>query len=106
MINRGALRVRARERSPIAKKIWLTIHPRNFGCDVSVCRPSVHSLEGGGREGNQVSARQGRSMLYFLGGKSCDAFVQLAFFLAGNRARNCVVIVVAFKNLFALGTCF
>ena len=27
-------------------------------------------------------------------------------FLAENRARNGVVIVVAFKNLFTLGTCF
>ena len=27
-------------------------------------------------------------MLYFLGGKSCDAFVQPTFFQAGNRARN------------------
>ena len=36
--------------------------------------------EGEGREGNQVSARRGRSMLYFLGRKSCDAFVQPAFF--------------------------
>ena len=45
-------------------------------------------------------------MLYFLGGKSCDAFVQTAFSLVGNRARNGVAIVVAFKNLFTLGTCF
>ena len=45
-------------------------------------------------------------MLYFLGGKSCDAFVQPAFFLVGNRAGNDVAIVVAFKNLFTLGTCF
>ena len=45
-------------------------------------------------------------MLYFLGGKSCDASVQPAFFLAGNRAGNGVAIVVAFKNLFTLGTCF
>ena len=39
-----------------------------------------------------------RSRLYFLGGKSCDAFVQPAFFLVGNRARNGVAIVVAFKT--------
>ena len=31
--------------------------------------------------------------------KSRDAFVQPAFFLAGNRARNGVA-VVAFKNMF------
>ena len=45
-------------------------------------------------------------MLYYLGGKSCDAFVQPTFFLAGNRTRNGVATVVAFKNLFILGTCF
>ena len=45
----------------------------------------------------------GKSMLYFLGGKSCDAFVQPFFFWVGNRARNGVAIVVAFKNLFTLG---
>ena len=33
--------------------------------------------------------------MYFLGGKSCDAFVQRAFFLGGKyRARNGVTIVV------------
>ena len=32
--------------------------------------------------------------------------MQPAFFLAGNHARNGVRIVVAFKNLFTLGTCF
>ena len=45
-------------------------------------------------------------MLYFLSEKSCDAFVQPAFFLVGNRARNGVAIVVAFKTLFTLGSCF
>ena len=44
-------------------------------------------------------------MLYFLG-KSFNAFVQPGFFLVGNRARTFVAIVVAFKNLFTLGTCF
>ena len=34
--------------------------------------------------------------------KSCDAFVQPAFFLAGNRSRNGVANVIAFKNLFTL----
>ena len=29
-----------RERSPISKKIWQSIHPRSFGCDVSV-RPAT-----------------------------------------------------------------
>ena len=43
-------------------------------------------------------------MLYFLGGKSYDAIVQPAFFLAGNCARNGMPIVVAFKNLFTLNS--
>ena len=76
------------------------MHSRNFGCHVSV-RPPVHSL-GGGEKGIRCQPIGGRSMLYFLGRK----FVQPAFFLAGNRARNGVAIVVALKNLFTLGTCF
>ena len=36
-----------------------------------------------------------------VGYKSCDAFVQPAFFLAGNCARNGVSNVVAFRNLFS-----
>ena len=38
-----------------------------------------------GKERNQVSAHRGRNMLYFLGGKTRDAFGQPAFFLTGNR---------------------
>ena len=34
---------RTRERRPIAKKIWYSIHPRKFGYNVRV-RPPVHSL--------------------------------------------------------------
>ena len=60
----------------------------------------------GGMEGNQVSARRGKENVISSCGKSCDAFVQPAFFLAGNRARNTVATVVAFKNLSTLGTCF
>ena len=48
-----------------------------------------------------MSAHRGEEcviILYFLGGKSCDAFVQPAFFLVENRARNGVAIVVAFKT--------
>ena len=71
----------------MGKKIWLTIHPRKFGGEVSVPRPSVHSSVV--MEGNQVSACRGRGdggggVCY----KSCDVFVQPAFFSAGNRARN------------------
>ena len=36
-----------------------------------------------------------------VGYKSCDAFVQPAFFVAGNCARNGVANVVAFRNLFS-----
>ena len=45
-------------------------------------------------------------MLYFVGGKKCDVFVQhlciCAFSLGGKSrgARNGVTIVVSFKNLF------
>ena len=46
---------------------------------------------GGGREGNQVSACKA-------GGGVCYIY------LVGNRARNGMAIVVAFKNLFTLGT--
>ena len=40
-----------RERSPIDKKIWYSIHPRKFGRDVSV-RPNANRTDpgGGGRE--------------------------------------------------------
>ena len=40
-----------RERSPMDKKIWYSIHPRKFGCDVSV-RPNSNRTDpgGGGRE--------------------------------------------------------
>ena len=40
-----------RELSPIDKKIWYSIHPRKFGCDVSV-RPNANRTDpgGGGRE--------------------------------------------------------
>ena len=38
--------------------------------------------------------------------KPCDAFVQSAVFLAGNRTRNGEANVIAFKNLFTLETCF
>ena len=31
--------------------------------------------------------------------KSCDVFMQPKFFLVGNRARNGVANVIAFKNL-------
>ena len=31
--------------------------------------------------------------------KSCDAFMEPEFFLVGNRARNGVANVIAFKNL-------
>ena len=92
------------QRSTTSKKIYLSTHPRKFGYDVSVLRPSVRPLEV--RDGNQLSARRGRSMLYFVGGKKCDVFVQhlriCAFSLDGKSrgARNGVTIVVSFKKLF------
>ena len=41
-------------------------------------------------------------MSYFLGGKSCDGFVQPEFFLARNRARNDVAVVTS----LLMGACF
>ena len=71
-------------------------------------RTPVHSLRG--REGNQGirEGNQGRESARREGAcyKSCDAFVQSAFFLAGNRTRNGEASVIAFKNLFTLETCF
>ena len=64
------------------KKICLTIHPRNFGSDVSVARTL---FRGGGGEGIRCQPVVGRSMLYFLGGKSRTKWRDIA---------------VAFKNLF------
>ena len=58
---------------------------------------SAHSL--GVKEGNQVYACRGEKYVIFLGGKSCDAFVQPEFFSLREIAE-------AFKNLFTLGTCF
>ena len=59
-----------------------------------------YTLGGDGSESDVSSSGEG--VFY----KSCDAFMQPAFFLAGNRARNGVAKVVAFKNLFTLETCF
>ena len=49
-----------RERSPMDKKIWYSIHLRKFGCDVSV-RPNSNRTDpsGGGRE-TEVSPGGGR----------------------------------------------
>ena len=66
--------VRFAENGSGAPRARERIHPRNFGCDVSVLRPSIHSLLV--REGNQVSARGGG------GGGVCYIF------LAGNRAMH------------------
>ena len=40
----------ARERSPIAKKKWSSIHPRKFDYDVSVHAHVRTDARGGGRE--------------------------------------------------------
>ena len=60
---------------------------------------SVRQYSLGVREGNEVSACRGEEYVIFLGGKSCDAFVQPAFFSLRE-------IPQAFKNFFTLGTCF
>ena len=106
LINSRAARVRARTRSPIAKKIWLTIHPRNFGCDVSLRRPSVHSLGGGGREGNQVLACLARSIFSWRETEIVRCICTTRVFL-GRKSRKklrghcrCVQKLVYFRNLF------
>ena len=63
---------------------------RKFGYDVAYARTL---FAGEGRESGVSPS--GGGVCY----KSRDAFVQPAFFLAGNRARNGVA-VVAFKNMF------
>ena len=106
MMNRGAPPVRARERSPIAKKIWLTIHPRNFGCDVSVNRPSVHSLEGGGREAKSGVSPSGKEYVIFSWREIVQCICTTRVFL-GRKSRKklhgycrCVQKLVCFRNLF------
>ena len=47
-----------------------------------------------------MSAR--RREEHFINRANRDAFVQPAFFLAGNRSTNGVANVIAFKNLFTL----
>ena len=50
-----------RERNPIDKKIWYSIRPRKFGCDVSV-RPNANRTDpgGGGRESRVSPSGGGR----------------------------------------------
>ena len=67
----------------------LSENPRNFGCNISIRRPSIQSLAA--REGNKVS-------ISLSGGGICYIF------LAGNCARNGEAIFVKFKNLFTLQT--
>ena len=84
------------------------MHPRNFGCDVSV-RPPVHSLGGGkGIRCQPVGGGGGGANVTFSWWEilRCICLCNPRIFLAENRARNGVVIVVAFKNLFTLGTFF
>ena len=67
----------------------LSENPRNFGCNISVRRPSIQSL--GGREGNKVSARRGVGYVIF----SWQEIVQENYGKA---------TFVKFKNLFTLQT--
>ena len=64
-----------------------------------------YTLWGKGRKSGVSLSGVGGQCYIFSAGNRANAFVQLAFFLAGNRARNGVAIVVAFKNMFTLGTC-
>ena len=59
----------AREQSPIAKKIWLPIHPRSFGCQLTV-RPPARLLSA--PQGNQCQ------MLHFLAAVgACNLIVHI-----------------------------
>ena len=78
----------------MGKKIWENIYPRKFGYDVVYARTL---FVGEGRESGVSPSGGGVCH------KSRDAFVQPAFSLAGNRARNSVAIV-AFKNMFTSST--
>ena len=77
------------QRSTTSKKIYLSTHPRKFGYDVSVLRPSVRPLGG---EGWESAVRpSGGGVCYILSaGKSamylCNICVFVRFLLAGNRA--------------------
>ena len=55
-----------------------------------------------GREGNQVSACRGEEYVVNRAMHLCNP----RFSMAGNRARNGVAHVIAFKNLFTLETFF
>ena len=99
-------RAKRTQRSTMGKKIQLSTYPRKFGYDVSVLRPSVHSL--GVREGNHAGvppSRGGVCYIFFAGNRAMN-LCNPRFFLAGNRARSGVTIVVTLKNFFILGTCF
>ena len=82
----------------MGKKTWLSTHSRKFGYDVSVLRPSVHSLGGEGRESG-VRPSGGGVCYIFLAGNRAMHLCSPRIILAGNRARNVMTIVVAFKNL-------
>ena len=84
---------RPRERvqwSTTSKKIYLSTHPRKFGYDVSVLRPSVSPL--GVRDGNQLSARRGEEYVIFCRREKvrciCATFVYLCVFSWREIARR------------------
>ena len=72
---------------------------KKFGYDVSVLRPSVHSLEL--MEGNQVSARRGEGYVI-----NRAMYLYNPRFSCGKSRKKWCGQVVAFKNLFTLETCF
>ena len=53
-----------------------------------------------------VTARRGEEYVIFSWREIVRCICTTCVFLVGNRARNGVAIVVGFKNLFTLGTCF
>ena len=80
-------------------RLWLLIHPRNFGCDVSV-RPYRLWERGKGVTRQPDGGGGGGECFFFLAGNRAvllGAFGQPAFFLAGNR-----MTIVAFEKEVSL----
>ena len=73
----------------------LSENPRNFGCNISIRRPSKQSL--GGREGNKVSARQGVEYVIFSWREIVQEMVQP--FLSSSK--TCLLYKLLFKYFIA-----
>ena len=77
------------QRSTMGKKMLLSTHPRKFGYDVSVLRPSVRLFGGEGRESG-VRPSGGGVRYIFLAGNRAMHLCNARFFVAGNIAQEMV----------------